>query len=188
MKPRRSPRLLVLLLVPWLGRAEETRSKPVRPGAAVSSHISEAIRARLPAFKPPPPAPPPDAAAAAEGGERPVILAPVVVMEKKAPTMGEFQMLTKEGQAAYLRKQFPGMVLPGGDPLTEAAPNYASQALRDKRRLEHLAKFGEAVETYRALGDQGGSKRLKEEMQRALIRSYDWRDERLDRSVNNDRR
>ena len=29
---------------------------------------------------------------------------------------------------------------------------------------------------------------LKEELQRALIRGYDWRTERLDRSYNNDRR
>jgi len=178
----------VLLLVPWLGHAAEEPAKPVRPGGTVSAHISEAVRARLPGYKPAPPAPPAEAVASPEAGERPVILAPVVVTERKAPSMSEFQMLTKAGQAAYLQKQFPGRVLPGGDPLTETAPNYASQSLRDKRRLEHLEKFGEAVTTYRAIGDTAGSKRLKEEMQRALIRSYDWRDERIDRSYNNDRR
>lgn len=97
-------------------------------------------------------------------------------------------MLTKAGQAAYLQKQFPGAVAPGPDPLTESTPNYASQMLRDKRRQEHLRKWGEAVETFRATGDLVGSARLKEEMQRALIRSYDWRDERIDRTYNNDRR
>lgn len=108
--------------------------------------------------------------------------------DKKAPNMEEFQMLTKAGQTAYLQKQFPGAVVPGPDPLTESTPNYASQMLRDKRRQENLRKWGEAVETLRATGDLAGSARLKDEMQRALMRRHDWRDERLDRAHNNDRR
>ena len=74
----------------------------------------------------------------------PVILEKIVVTEQKVPTMGEFQMLTKAGQAAYLQKQFPGAVVPGPDPLTESTPNYASQMLRDKRRLEALDKWSGA--------------------------------------------
>ena len=184
----------MLLLVPWLGYAAENPATPAkktaapenRSGGAVSSHLTEAIRARLPAFKPAPPPPPP--AADAASADVPIILAKVVVNEQKVPTMGEFQMLTKAGQAAYLPKQFPGAVVPGPDPLTESTPNYASQMLRDKRRLEALDKWSETVATLRATGDLAGSKRLNEEMQRALIRTYDWRDERLDRSYNNGRR
>lgn len=187
----------MFLLVPWLGYAAETPAPSEkknatpenRSGRAISSHIAEAIRAQLPAFKPAPPPPPPPAEAGSAGGaDIPVILEAVVVSEKKAPTMGEFQMLTKAGQAAYLQKQFPGAVVPGPDPLTETTPNYASQMLRDKRRLETLRHWGDAVATFRATGDITGSNRLKEEMQRALIRSYDWRDERIDRAYNNGRR
>jgi hypothetical protein len=188
---------LVFLLVPCLGYAVEnavppekkSAAKESRGGSAVSAHISEAIRAQLPAFKPTPPPPPPSTeAGAAETGEIPIILERVVVHEEKAPGMSDFQMLTKAGQAAYLQKQFPGAVVPGGDPLTETRPNYASQMLRDKRRQEHLLNFSEAVATFRATGDVAGSNRLKEEMQRTLIRTHDWRDERIDRSYNNDRR
>lgn len=102
--------------------------------------------------------------------------------------MSEFQMLTGAGQAAYLKKLFPGAVVPGGDPLTETRPNYASLMLREKGRQQNLHALGEAVETFRATGDQVGSERLHDEMQRTLSRQYDWRDERLDRSYNNDRR
>ena len=97
-------------------------------------------------------------------------------------------MLTKMGQAAYLQKQFPGAVVPGPDPLTETTPNYAAQMLRDKQRQEKLRSLGENVAAFRATGDKAGSERLEEEMQRALIRRYDWRDERLDRSYDKDRR
>lgn len=197
LKLRRPARPLLLFLVPWLGYAaanpapstKKSTAKENRGGSALPAHISEAIRARLPAFKSsPPPSPPAADAAAAGSTEVPVVLEAFVVTEKKPPTMEEFQMLTKAGQAAYLQKQFPGAVAPGPDPLTESTPNYASQMLRDKRRQEHLRKWGEAVETFRATGDLVGSARLKEEMQRALIRSYDWRDERIDRTYNNDRR
>lgn len=195
---RRSPRPLVFLLVPWLGYAVESPAPPKKKaageepqgGSLVSAHIADAIRAQLPAFKPAPAPPPPPAADAGAAGttDSPIVLERLVVTEAKAPNMGEFQMLTKVGQAAYLQKLFPGAVVPGGDPLTETQPNYASQMLRDKVRQEKLRNLSEAVETYRATGDITGSNRLKEEMQRALIRRYDWRDERLDRSYNNDRR
>jgi len=197
LKLRRPPRPLVFFIVPWLGYAAEspapaekkTAPKESRSGNAVSSHISEAIRARLPAFKPvPPPSPSAVDAVAVGNAEVPVILETMVVTEQKVPAMGEFQMLTMAGQTAYLQKQFPGAVVPGGDPLTDVATNYASQMLRDKRRQEALGKWSEAVTTLRGTGDLAGSKRLKEEMQRALIRTYDWRDERMDRSYNNDRR
>lgn len=181
--------------MPWLSYAAENSAPPAkqtgapadRSGGAVSSHLTEAIRARLPAFKPAaPPAPTPTADAASS--EVPVILEKVAVTEQKVPTVDEFHLLTKAGQAAYLQKRFPGAVVPGPDPLTENTPNYASQMLRDKRRQESLAKWGETVATLRATGDLAGSKSLREETQRALIRTYDWRDERLDRSYNNDRR
>ncbi len=187
----------MFFLVPWLGYAAESPApaekksgaKESRGGSTVPAHISEAIRAQLPVFKPSPPPPPSATDAAAAGStDVPVILAAVIVTEKKAPSMEEFQMLTKTGQAAYLQKQFPGAVVPGPDPLTESTPNYASKMLRDKRRQENLRHWGEAVETFRATDDLAGSARLKEEMQRALMRRYDWRDERLDRAYNNDRR
>ncbi len=184
----------MLLLVPWLGYAAETptpaakknEAKESRGGSAAPAHITETIRAQLPTFKPSPP-PAADAGAAATS-DVPIILARVVVTEKKAPGMEEFQILTKAGQAAYLQKQFPGAVVPGKDPLDESTPNYAAQMLRDRRRLEARSRLGEAVETFRATGDLAGSARLKDEMQRALLRRYDWRDERLDRAYNNDRR
>lgn len=112
----------------------------------------------------------------------------MVVNEKKVPSLGEFQMLTKAGQAAYLQKLFPGAVVPGPDPLTETTPNYGALMLRDKRRQEALDRWTETVATLRATGDATGSKILKEEMQRSLIRTFDWRDERLDKTYNKGRR
>jgi hypothetical protein len=200
------PLCVGLLLLPWLSPGAERsaptegrsgakekrgRANETRDGRVVSAHLTEAIRAQLPAFKPVPPASPTPVAAevGALGKEDgPIILERVVVTEEKAPGMEEFQMLTKAGQTAYLQKLFPGAVTPLKDPLDESTPNFAAQMLRDKRREESLSKWSETIATFRAVGDVTGSNRLKEEMQRALVRSYDWRDERLDKSYNNGRR
>ncbi len=83
--------------MPWLGYASErhapTENSAVatkrRIGGAISAHISEAILAQLPAFKPPPP--PTAKAAAPEPVDVPVILERVIVTEKQVPRMGEFR-------------------------------------------------------------------------------------------------
>lgn len=112
----------------------------------------------------------------------------VVTRSKQVPEMTEFSMLTKEGQREYLKKHFPGATPPGGDPLGNTTRNYAAGMLRDQVRLAHLEKLTDLVETFRRGGDPVTSKRVKEEMQRALIRPHDWQTEALDRSYNNDRR
>lgn len=179
--------------MPLLGDAAEvpTPDKPAvrakAPASGTSSYITEAIRTRLPAFTPLPP-PPPVETPVPGSAEAVVLLAKVIVTEKKTPSMSEFQMLTQAGQRAFLNKEFPGMTVPVGDPLGESTPNYASLALRDKVRQTHIRNLEDTVGLYRFTGDVEGGKKLKEEMQRAVIRSYDWRDERLDRAYNNDRR
>ena len=195
-------RCFLLLAFSWAGRAEErpvSREESLTPTGkfivakegqetrVMSTRFTQAIRAQLPEFKPAPPTPAPFVAAA-ETGDVPIILELVVVTEKKVPKMEEFQMLTKAGQTAYLQKLFPGAVVPLSDPLDESTPNYAVQMLRDNRRKESQRTWGETVATLRATGDEAGSNRLKEEVQRALTRSYDWRDERIDKSYNNGRR
>jgi hypothetical protein len=107
---------------------------------------------------------------------------------KKFQSIEGFLILTKSGHTAYLKKTFPGVVVPLRDPLDESTPNFAAQMLRDMRRKESQSKWSEAITTFRAVGDVTGSDRLKEEVQRARIRSYDWRDERLDKSYNSGRR
>ncbi len=155
-------------------------------GSPLSSHISAAIRAGLPAYAPH--APTPEKSPAPGSTEAIVFLPKVVVHGSKVPDGSEWQMLSPLGKADYLRKRYPGFVVPGGDPLTESTPNYASQMRRDDVRKENLAAMEDTVEIYRVTGDLKRSKELKEEMQRALIRAYDWRTERLDRAYNNDRR
>ena len=162
------------------GTAETRSSSPL------STHISAAIRAGLPAYSPPPP---PTTTTIVPGSTEDIVfLSKVVVNGSKVPGEGEWQMLSKVGHAAFLKKRFPGFVVPGADPLTENTPNYASQMQRDEVRKENLRALEDTVDLCRVAGDLKRSKELKEELQRALIRGYDWRTERLDRSYNNDRR
>ncbi len=163
-------------LAPW------NRALVVQP----PSHISVVIRAGLPTYAPP--APVPEAVTAPGSTEGIIFLPKVVVHGSKPSGESEWQMVTLRGRAEYLKKRFPGFVVPGSDPLTEHVPNYAAQMQHDEVRKENFRALEDTVNLLRATGDLKGSKELKEEMQRVLIRGYDWRTERLDRSYNNDRR
>ena len=104
------------------------------------------------------------------------------------PTFGEWQLLTKAGQTAFLSKRYPGARAPGSDPLTETVPNYAAVMMRDDARHEMIQKLEDVSVLYRLSRDPDGDERLKREIQRSFIRRSDWRTEGMDKSYNNGRR
>ena len=174
-----------LLLIPYAGFSADAPAGS-RGNTPTSAHILAAIVAGVPAYVPPAPSP---AATPGPGSTEDIVFLPkVVVHGSKVPDGSEWQMLSAQGKAEYLKKLYPGFVVPGRDPLDESVPNYAAQMHRDDVRKENLRAMEDAVNFCRSTGDLKRSKVLKKEMQRALIHGYDWRTERLDRSYNNDRR
>ena len=150
-----------------------------------ASPVTNALRATLPTYNPSPAVP---SLLAKSGPIAPVLMDQMTVTGAKLPTFGEWQLLTPAGQAAYLKKHYPGASVPSGDPMIQSVPNYAAAMVRDDTRRENLRQLHDTADLYRLSGDLKGAKQLKLETQRALLRRPDWRTDGLDRSYNNNRR
>jgi hypothetical protein len=156
------------------------------PRSTATPSAASALRESLPTFASPTPATKP----ATPKGEATsvVMMDPLIVTGPKLPTFREWQLLTKEQQAAFLKRRYPGAVVPLADPMSETVPNYAATMLRDDTRQENLRDLQSTAELYRLGGDAEGAKKIKLETQKSLIRRSDWRTEGMDRSYNNGRR
>lgn len=150
----------------------------------VSSHISTAIRAFLPAYSPPPPVTNTNEVADTAGV---IFLDPLTVTDERPQSGTAWEMLTAKGRADYLKKQYPGATVPG-DALTESVPNYGTLMHRDAVRLQNLKELNAIADISRIAGDPAAEKKLRKEIQRSLIRRSDWKTESMDKSYNNNRR
>lgn len=194
---RLPPHVLLLCLAPCCGSAAEAvaASSPA-PAASptfhpVSAQIVAAVTASVPRYTPPPPAP--AQPAPAPGSTEGIIFLPkMTVTDSKAPAPAEWDMLNSYGRAEYLRKRFRGYVPPGSsaNATDESKPNAALQMMRDEKRRENLGWMKDTLDAATLAGDKDkkAAKQLKDEMQQALYRAYDWRTEALDKAYNNGRR
>jgi hypothetical protein len=181
--------LLVALLGTTLPVAAQTPANPPedQPGQAptdkkqLSSHITAALREKLPAYSPTEKKEPEPVQETA--GET-VILEKRVVRGDKTHTFSEHELANKKGLAALLLKRYPGASVPIGSNL----PNYAALMLAEDERLEHIAQLESVADNLRATGDIKASKELKNEISRTYIRGHDWKTESMDRSANHNRR
>lgn len=194
---RLPPHVLLLCLTACFGFAAEVAAPALAdlPKATpdfhpVSTRIAAAITESVPKYTPPPPTP--AKPAPAPGSTEGIILLPkMTVTDAKAPAPTEWEMLSSQGRAAYLKKRFAGYVGfgSGADAVDESKPNAATQLMRDEKRQENLGWMKETLDASLLAGeDKASTKKLKKEMQQALYRAYDWRTEALDKAYNNGRR
>lgn len=194
---RLPPHVLLFCLTPCAGfAAEATGSSPAGQPTAppafhpVSAQIAAAVTASVPKYTPPPPTP--AKAPPAPGSTEGIILLPkMTVTDSKVPAPTDWELLSSQGRAAYLKKRFAGYVGlgSGADAVDESKPNAAMQLMRDEKRQENLGWMKETLDTSLLAGeDKASAKKLKKEMQQALYRAYDWRTEELDQAYNNGRR
>jgi hypothetical protein len=166
--------------------ANPARSRPSR----ISPRIAAEIRAKLPDYEPAPPPPPPPAFEwidEAEDRSDVIVLAPLIVIEKREARGGEWQLLTPAGRAALLKERYPGAA-PPGSPLSDAVHNYAKVMYADDARVERLGELDNMLEAARIGRTPESLKELKTEILRARMRPNDWRADSMDRAYNNDRR
>ena len=149
----------------------------------LSSHLSKAIIGSMPKYSPPAPK---TEKKKEEDDSDVLVLAPVIVTEKRPPKSG-WDMLNENGKGDYLRKHYPGATIPGA-PLTDLIPNYAKVMQKEDQRLVNLKQLEELADMNRATGNTKELKELRNELLDAQIRPHDWQAESMDRSYNNDRR
>jgi hypothetical protein len=149
----------------------------------VSPLISEAIKARLPAYTP--------TAKVDDVPTDAIKLPPVLVNAPKLRMPTNEQALSSEEFAARLRKLYPGASVNGQDPyhIAHGMPNYARLQYENDRRHEAIASAENVADLAERSGDRELARKLKQAIQGTFGSTYkDPLIEAMDKSVNGGRR
>ena len=108
----------------------------------------------------------------------------VVSASRIHPTLTPQDCFSTTGLQLLLRKRYPGATFRGQDPNHSHFLNYGTLMLQDDERLDHVAELTQISDALNAAGDVLGSSDLKKEIEHSFLRSFDWKTEEMDRSVN----
>jgi hypothetical protein len=158
---------------------------PTSRPSRVSPLMSDAIKAKLPAYTP---------TASEKVDETPtdaIKLPPILVNAPKLRVPINDQVLSPAEFATQLRKLYPGASMPGQDPyhIANGMPNYARLRYENDRRNEEVASVENIADLADRAGDRGLAQKLKKQIQGTFGSTYkDSLIEAMDKSANGGRR